>query len=179
MKSFSAIIVFIMTAMTLYSADSAFSVSVGYDEYDYWAGTRTIRICRKYDSEGRMREQIYYWKDGSTIQQDQKFDIAGNKVEEIHYNDSGKMQANIDGWAAMRARYTDKKPMLESFYGEDGRIVARKIYNDSGRLVARQMMGDRDFDPYEQFDAQPMQGERVLYYDRSGNLKGAVGGHQE
>lgn len=179
MKNFRGIIGFIVVILALLSVDSALSVSVGYDEYDYWTGTRIVRICRKYDSDGRMREQIYYWKDGSTIQQDQKFDIEGNKVEVIHYNDAGKMQANIDGWAAMRARYTDKRPTVESFYGEDGRIVARKIYNDSGRLVARQMMGDRDFDPYEQFDAQPMQGERVLYYDRSGQLKGAVGGYRE
>jgi hypothetical protein len=45
--------------------------------------------------------------------------------------------------------------------------------------VMRQMVGDRDFDPYEQFDAQPMMGERVLYYDRSGQLKGAVGGSRQ
>lgn len=160
-------------------ADYSYSVSVGYDEYDYWEETKTVRICRRYDSEGRLRQMVYYWKDGITPQQDQKYDIEGNKVEEIHYNDSGKMQAGIDGWAAMRAKYRDKKPVLESFYGEDGHVVARRIYNESGRMVARQMIGDKDFDPYEQFESQPISGERVLYYDRSGQLKGAVGGSSQ
>ena len=89
------------------------------------------------------------------------------------------LQTNVDGWAAMRARYEDKRPVVESFYGEDGKLVARKIYNSSGQLVVRQMVGDQDFDPYEQFEAQPMMGERVLYYDRSGQLKGSAGGYRQ
>ena len=160
-------------------AGDAGSVSVGYDEFDYWEGVRTARACRRYDSDGRLRQKIFYWKDGVTPQQDEKYDLEGNMVEKVHYNSDGKMQANVDGWAAMRARYKDRKPTVESFYGEDGKLVARKIYNDSGRLVMRQMVGDRDFDPYEQFDAQPMMGERVLYYDRSGRLKGASGGYRQ
>lgn len=159
--------------------DCACAVSVGYDEFDYWEGTKVIRICRRYDSEGRLRQKIAYWSDGTTPQQDEKYDLEGNMVEKIHYNSSGRMQANVDGWAAMRAKYRDKTPMVESFYGEDGKIVARKLYNESGRLVVRQMMGDQDFDPYEQFEAQPVMGERVLYYDRSGQLKGAAGGNRQ
>lgn len=176
--------IFMFTAVMLLlvlnlCSDDACAVSVGYDEFDYWEGTKTIRVCRRYDSEGRLRQKVSYWSDGSTPQQDEKYDLEGNTVEKIHYNSSGKMQTNVDGWAAMRAKYNDKKPVVESFYGEDGKIVARKIYNESGRLVARQMMGDQDFDPYEQFEAQPVMGERVLYYDRSGQLKGAAGGTRQ
>lgn len=159
--------------------DSAASVSVGYDEFDYWEGTRTVRICKRYDSEGRLRHKIFYWKDGLTLQQDEKYDLEGNVVEKIHYNTTGKMQANIDGWAATRASYKDKRPMVESFYGEDGKLVARKLYSESGRLVVRQMVGDKDFNPYEQFEAQPIMGEKVLYYDRSGQLKGSTGGYRQ
>ena len=155
------------------------AVSVGYDEFDYWEGTGIVRACRRYDSNGRLRQKTFYWKDGSTPQQDEKYDLEGNVAEKVHYNTEGKMQTNIDGWAAMRAKYKDKKPMVESFYGEDGKIVARKIYNDSGRMIVRQMMGDKDFDPYEQFEAQPIMGERVLYYDRSGQPKGGVGGYRQ
>lgn len=167
---FSALLAFAYTAE---------AVSVGYDEFDYWEGAKTLRACRRYDSDGHLRQKTFYWKDGVTPQQDEKYDLEGNVVEKVHYNTEGKMQTNIDGWAAMRARYKDKKPMVESFYGEDGKIVARKIYNESGRMVVRQMMGDKDFDPYEQFEAQPIMGERVLYYDRSGQLKGAVGGYKQ
>lgn len=158
---------------------TAEAVSVGYDEFDYWDGAKTVRACRRYDSDGRLRQKIFYWKDGVTPQQDEKYDLEGNAVEKVHYNTEGKMQVNIDGWAAMRASYKDKKPMVESFYGEDGKIVARKLYNESGRMVVRQMIGDKDFDPYEQFEAQPIMGERVLYYDRSGQLKGASGGYKQ
>jgi hypothetical protein len=177
MKSLQTVILFLILIASAIFACTAEAVSVGYDEFDYWEGTKTVRACRRYDSDGHLREKIFYWKDGVTLQQDEKYDVEGNAVEKIHYNTEGKMQANIDGWAAMRARYKDKKPMVESFYGEDGKIVARKIYNESGRMVVRQMMGDRDFDPYEQFEAQPIMGERVLYYDRSGQLKGGAGGH--
>lgn len=176
MKYLHAILGFMIIFALALSADTASSVSVGYDEYVYWEGAKTVRICSRYDSEGRLRQKVFYWKDGTTLQQDQKFDIEGNKIEVVHYNSSGKMQANIDGWAAMRARYNYKRPVVESFYGEDGHLVARKMYNESGRMVARQMVGDQDFDPYEQFESQPISGERVLYYDRSGQLKGAVGG---
>ncbi len=176
MKHQRMIFGFLMIFAAALSADTANSVSVGYDEYDYWDGTGAVRVCTRYDSEGRLRQKVFYWKDGVTPQQDQKYDMEGNRAEEVHYNSSGKMQANIDGWAAMRASYKNKKPMVESFYGEDGHIVARKLYNESGRMVARQMMGDQDFDPNEQFESQPISGERVLYYDRSGQLKGAVGG---
>ncbi len=155
------------------------AVSVGYDEFDYREDSKTVRACRRYDSDGHLRQKISYWQDGVTPQQDEKYDLEGNMVEKIHFNTEGKMQANIDGWAAMRASYNDKKPKVESFYGEDGKLVARKLYNDSGRLVARQMVGDQDFDPYEQFEAKPMMGERVLYYDKSGQLKGAVGGYRQ
>ena len=156
--------------------EGAAAVSVGYDEFDYWEGTRIVRTVRRYDSEGHLRQRIFFWKNGTTVQQDEKYDLEGNTVEKVHYNADGKMQANVDGWAAMRARYNDKKPVVESFYGEDGKLVARKLYNESGRLVMRQMVGDQDFDPYEQFEAQPIMGERVLYYDRNGQLKGASGG---
>ncbi|MBN2453629.1 MAG: hypothetical protein JXB40_05140 [Candidatus Omnitrophica bacterium] len=176
---FHILIVFITLFALVMGVESGLSVNVGYDEYDYWEGTRTIRVCRKYDSEGRLRQKIFYWGDGSTLQQDQKFDANGNKVEEVHYNASGALQANVDGWAAMRARYNDDKPVLESFYGDDGHIMERKIYSRSGKLIARQMMGDKDFDPYEQFEARPISNERVLYYDRSGQLKGAAGGTQK
>lgn len=154
-------------------------VSVGYDEFDYWEGSKIVRTRKRYDSEGCLRQKISYWKDGLTPQQDEKYDLEGNVAEKVHFNTEGKMQANIDGWAAMRASYKDKNPKVESFYGEDGKLVARKIYNDSGRLVVRQMVGDQDFDPYEQFEAQPMMGEKVLYYDRSGQLKGSVGGYRQ
>ena len=158
---------------------SAVSVSVGYDEFDYWEGGKAVRACRRYDSEGRLRHKIFYWKDGVALQQEEKYDLEGNMVEKVHYNSDGKMQMNIDGWAAMRASYKDKKPRIESFYGEDSKLVARKIYNESGRMVVRQMVGDKDFDPYEQFEAQPIMGERVLYYDRSGKLTGASGGYRQ
>jgi len=170
------ILSFLIIMALVLSNGVAHSVSVGYDEYVYWEGTQTVRICSRYDSEGRLRQKIFYWKDGKTVQQDRKFDIEGNEVEIIHYNSSGRMQANIDGWAAMKARYEHKRPVVESFYGEDGHLVARKLYNESGRMVARQMVGDQDFNPYEQFESQPISGERVLYYDRTGQLKGAVGG---
>ena len=48
MKYLRTVTGFIMAVIAVISADNAFSVSVGYDEYDYWQGTRTIRICRKY-----------------------------------------------------------------------------------------------------------------------------------
>ncbi len=172
------LILYAVLAIMMFGSIS-WAVNVGYDEFDYWEGTKTVRACRRYDSEGRMRQKIYYWKDGVTRQQEEKYDLEGNTVEKIHYNSSGRMQANIDGWAAMKASYEEKRPVVESFYGEDGKLVARKMYNKSGRLVVRQMVGDRDFDPYEQFDAQPMLGERVLYYDRSGTLKGAAGGYRD
>ncbi len=167
-----------LSILTVFTKE-AYAVSVGYDEFDYWEPTKIVRVCRRYDSEGRLRQKISYWQDGVTPQQDEKYDLENNMVEKIHYNSSGRMQANVDGWAAMRAKYNDRKPMVESFYGEDGKIVARKLYSESGRLVARQMMGDQDFDPYEQFEAQPVMGERVLYYDRSGQLKGAAGGTRQ
>jgi len=175
MKSISIMIVILASALFI---DNAAPVSVGYDEFDYWEGTGVIRACRRYDSDGRLRQKIFYWKDGVTPQQDEKYDLEGNAVEKVHYNTDGKMQVNIDGWAAMRARYKNKMPVVESFYGEDGKLSARKLYNESGRLVVRQMIGDEDFDPYEQFEAQPIMGERVLYYDRSGQLKGAAGGYR-
>jgi hypothetical protein len=168
--------VLLASAIFAYMAEA---VSVGYDEFDYWEGTKTVRACRRYDSDGHLREKIFYWKDGVTPQQDEKYDLEGNAVEKVHYNTEGRMQTNVDGWAAMRARYKDKKPMVESFYGEDGKLVARKLYNESGRMVARQMIGDKEFDPYEQFEAQPIMGERVLYYDRSGQLKGGAGGYKQ
>ncbi|MFH1189929.1 MAG: hypothetical protein V1682_04495 [Candidatus Omnitrophota bacterium] len=169
---------FLLAACAVFCGDAA-PVSVGYDEFDYWEGTTTVRACRRYDSDGRLRQKTFYWKDGVTPQQDEKYDLDGNMAEKVHYNSGGKMQSNVDGWAAMRASYKEKKPAIESFYGEDGKLVARKVYNDSGRLIVRQMVGDRDFDPYEQFEDQPIMGERVLYYDRSGQLKGASGGYRQ
>jgi hypothetical protein len=176
MKHLCAVIALSVFFISVIVTDIAGAVSVGYDEFDYWEGSKLVRACRRYDSEGRLRHKIFYWKDGITPQQDEKYDLEGNAVEKVHYNADGKMQTGIDGWAAMRARYKDKKPVVESFYGEDGKLVARKLYNESGRMVARLMIGDQDFDPYEQFEAQPIMGERVLYYDRSGQLKGASGG---
>lgn len=178
MKNLAIGYIFLAVAIPACLAFDVLAVSVGYDEYDYWSDGRTVRASRRYDSEGHLRQKVFFWRDGVTRQQQEKYDLEGNMIEKVHYNTEGKMQANVDGWAAMRASYRDKKPRIESFYGEDGRIVARKIYDDSGRLVLRQMMGDRDFDPYEQFEAQPIMGERVLYYDRSGQLKGAVGGYR-
>ena len=179
MKYLYIILSLLLFLVSVIFIDNAASVSVGYDEFDYWEGTRAVRTCKRYDSEGRLRQKIFYWKDGLAPQQDEKYDLEGNVAEKVHYNAAGKMQANIDGWAAMRARYKDKKPMVESFYGEDGKLVARKLYNESGRLVVRQMVGDKDFDPYEQFEAQSVMGERVLYYDRSGQLKGSTGGYRQ
>lgn len=179
MKNLPAIPVFLALLASAIFTGRGGGVSVGYDEFDYWEGSKAVRACKRYDSDGRLRQKISYWKDGFTPQQDEKYDLEGNMVEKIHFNVGGKMQANIDGWAAMRAGYKDKKPKVESFYGEDGKLVARKIYNEYGRLVVRQMVGDQDFDPYEQFEAQPMMGERVLYYDRSGQFKGSAGGYRQ
>lgn len=169
-------------SVTLISAlfiDDARGVNVGYDEFEHWDGTAIVRSRRRYDSDGHLRQKTFFWKDGATPQQDEKYDLDGNAVEKVHYNDNGRMQANIDGWAAMRASYNNKRPKVESFYGEDGKLVARKIYNESGRLVVRQMVGDQDFDPYEQFEAQPIMGEKVLYFDRNGQFKGSAGGHNQ
>ena len=176
-NSCTALIFPVFLALCIFTGDAA-SVSVGYDEFSYWEGTKIIRTRTKYDSEGRVRQKTFYWKDGVTAQQDEKYDLEGNMIEKSRYNTAGNMQANIDGWAAMKASYKDHMPMVESFYGEDGKLVARKLYSESGRLVLRQMIGDQNFDPNEQFEAQPIYGERVLYYDRSGQLKGSAGGYR-
>ena len=122
-----------------------------------------------------MAECILAIDQGTTGSRVVLYDKAGEKIEESNYDEGGKLDDNVDGWAAKGWAYKDGKLRAESTYGEDGHLTERKIYNEEGDLVDRQYVGDGNIDPDEEFNrGSVVTKETDQFYDKYGNSTGSV-----
>ena len=143
------------------------------EKSDYYNDGK-IMARNEFTQEGKLAEKYYYYHDGK-VQKIECYDANGEKIEESNYDDGGKLDDNLDGWAAKRWLYKDGQLRVESIYGEDGHLTERKIYNSLGDLVDRQYVGDGNIDPNEEFNrGSVVTHETDQFYDKYGNEKGSV-----
>jgi len=142
------------------------------EELNYWDNGAVSEIM-VYDPEEDLHIKKYYTKDGE-LERVEKYNKYGNRVEESFYDAKGRLRLSVDGWAARRSKYIERKLFQETFYGEDGKPIERKTYNEDGRLIARQYMTDGTMDPDEKLATEPLAGKQyVTFYDSNGNVEAA------
>jgi hypothetical protein len=143
------------------------------DKFDYFDDGK-VMACSKLTPEGKLVGKIYYYHDGK-IRKVERYDRDENKIEEANYDESGKLDDNVDGWAAKGWTYKDGKLRAESTYGEDGHLTERKIYNEEGDLVDRQYVGDGVIDPSEEYNrGSVVTAETDQFFDKYGRQTGSV-----
>ena len=93
------------------------------DKFSYFDDGK-VMTCSKLTPEGKLVGKIYYYHDGK-IRKVERYDKAEDKIEEANYDESGKLDDNVDGWAAKSWAYKDGNLRAESTYGEDGHLTER------------------------------------------------------
>jgi len=134
-------------------------------EFLYWDNGK-VRQCTIYSAQtGKMKAKVYCGIGGS-IERVEKFDERGNMLEEALYDSNGRLKPGIDGWAAMRWRYSGSQVMLQVSYDEFGKPIERKFYSESGKLVMRIYRDDDTVNPYVNAAMYMMLGSgNIGYYD--------------
>ncbi len=137
-------------------------------EVSYWPDG-SIREDKRYDNNGVLRRQGFFREDG-TIENLKKFDLLGNVTDDINYSEEGRLMENGDGWAAMKFEYKNGNMISESYYGDDGHLMERKLYDDQGVLLTKQYVGESNIDPYEEYDPVPVLNKQQdnMYFDDDG-----------
>lgn len=140
----------------------------------------------KYFDDGKLLSRSWFTPAGALVEKDsyyhdgplKKVEIygaSGEKVEESNYDEEGRLDDNIDGWAAKRWAYKDGVLRVESTYGEDGHLTERKIFNAQGDMVDRQYVGDGKIDPTEEFNSgSVVRRETDQFYDKYGHETGST-----
>ncbi len=155
------------------SAGKAKPNMIPIEKFDYFDDGK-VMACSKLTPEGRLVGKIYYYHDGK-IRKVERYDRAEDKIEEANYDESGKLDDNVDGWAAKSWAYKDGNLRAESTYGEDGHLTERKIYNEEGDLVDRQYVGDGVIDPSEEYNrGSVVTHETDQFFDKYGRQTGSV-----
>lgn len=143
------------------------------DKFDYFDDGK-VMACSKLTPEGRLVGKLYYYHDGK-IRKVERYDKSENKIEEANYDEGGKLDDNVDGWAAKGWTYKDGTLRAESTYGEDGHLTERKIYNEEGDMVDRQYVGDGVIDPSEEYNrGSIVTDETDQFFDKYGRPTGSV-----
>ena len=140
-------------------------------DYAYWDSGK-LKEGVWYDEAGNVRVRRWFRGDGS-LEKREKYDARKHKIEECNYDGSGRIEDNMDGWAAMRWYYDEAgKLRAQVWYGEDGKVKERKFYSEGGNLVDTQFMGEENIDPDEEHSDLTIIGTHAAeYYDDYGNRK--------
>lgn len=142
------------------------------EELNYW-DNGVVSEVMIYDPEKDLHIKKYYTKEGE-LERIEKYNKYGLRVEESFYDAKGRLRLGVDGWAARRSKYIERKLFQETFYAEDGKPIERKTYNEDGRIVARQYINDGTMDPDEKLATEPLAGKQyVMFYDPNGNVEAA------
>ena len=167
MKTISILIIYLLLFSSLAFAEGEVA---NLKQYQYWDNGKT-RQCDVFDTNGYLKARGFCRYDG-TVEKIEKYSQEGKMVEEALYDQSGKMKAGIDGWAAMRWWYDGSILRSQISYNEYGRPLERKQYSDGGKLVLRQYITDEDEVPYEDANMYILLGaNNVKYYDPTENIE--------
>jgi len=139
-------------------------------DFLYW-DNGNVRQCTVYDAQtGKLKAKAFCLYGGG-IEKIEKFDPSGNKIEEALYDGKGRLKPGIDGWAAMRWRYSGSQVMLQITYDQFGNPIEQKFYSESGKLVMRLYKDDESVNPYVNAAMYMMLGgQNVRYYDPNASI---------
>lgn len=154
----------------LFLAGYAFAEGDVHDlkDFQYWENGK-IKQCTVYDASNGKLKSIAFCRHDGTVEKIERYDTNGNKIEEALYDQSGKLKAGVDGWAAMRWRYGETILRSQIAYNEHGKPIEKKIYGESGKLLLRQYReGLDDIAPYEAASMALMLGGGNLKYPDQG-----------
>ena len=133
-----------------------------------------IRQTVVFNPENNTTVRNFYNADGTT-ERIEKYDSNGNKFETSFYDANGNLREGIDGWAAKRTRFIDRKIFQETTYGSDGKPKDRKTFDEFGRLIARQFLNDGNSDPEDTLRKEPAYGKHVaIFYNSNGQVEQAA-----
>ena len=126
----------------------------------------TVKSCRAACLPyGRLMNKRCYYHDGEKkIRKEEFYDLDGNKIEESNYDGEGRLDDNIDGWAAKKWVYRCGVIAEESTYDEDGRLVEKMIFNDRGELEERQGADGRETDNDPRFRRGSAQADKMYMF---------------